>query len=636
MRHFGPTAQVFAISLFMVMAGGFGPVSRTFGQATPSQDAAGARVLASPTSIATAQNWRALAVDVHASASRVVAVVVPERDDQPILAGRATITARDGRRIEARVVHVRTPASARGRRLSAWLEVGGEPDILDAGPPRVPDSATADGRVAAGQSVPASLLIIEASPADLAGAVPGIPLRVIDGDTQLGRDEIRRAARRAVALLPDGEANRKDLERELIAAAMVPASAWRADALLDALRRSAIGGEGLAPSPARDRLAAGVLESVCEQEELLWLAAIARLSILDHDLCARVCDALVRVGRISVDDREAMLPIWAVDRSDLIVLRERLNGPDLTVAERLSAAGGFVDRQPDGVAWVIDDAGAIDGSIGTPRGLLGVSAAGAQGVRVRIALAADSSGEGVLVDGGRSATLAMFAPPSPAFNGEANERGAWARQGERQRVIVNDRAIEFTQLSRALAVVPPGLLLGPMVRDWTLETWRAGVPIADATCAALLLRDAQGRWCILVEGLASEATLASERVRVVVGPRGSPSLIIAVRPGVQAIDEQRGTKLETTTGRELASGGPSEQTTASPGAELVRWQATVVLPANVFAAGKVALGIVRERALAPDRPEGAGVLERSAWPRPMMPMQEEPGRVLVDLSAWPG
>lgn len=631
-------------------AGDAGDGSRTLAQSLPE-------LTAEPRETAArAENWRALPVEVHASATRVVVVVVPERDDRPMLAGAATITASDGSKINARLVHVRMRGTAGAARLSAWLGVGGEPEIIDQGPMARDRDVAADAAVPT-QGVQASLLIIEAGPAALRGATPSLPLTVVEGDLDPGRDELMRAARRAAELLPEGETSRRELERELNAATFVPATAWRAQALLEALRRTAVGGGGLSPGRTRDRLAMGVVELVSEQEELLWLAALSRLAALDRELSGRVCDALLRVGRIGVDDREAMLPVWAADRRELSVLRDRLNAPEVTPAERLSVASGFVDRQPDAVAWVIDDAGAIDGSLGTPRGLLGVSAANLAGVRVRFSAIGEQSrgvlrgerrergeatlpdnaapGEGVMVEGGRSAVVPMVAPPTIEFDGDPMDRGAWARQGERQRVTLNDRTTELSQFSRALPVSPPGMLIGPMLRDWTLDSWRAGTPVSDPVAAALLLRDAQGRWCLLVEGIAPASALSGERVRVFFGPRSSPVAIIAVRSGVDAVDELRAQRLETTLGQEpvTAPNSPGEQAAAESG--LIRWQATVVLPDAAMSERSVAIGVVHERTLPPERGVTATMLERWAWPRPMMPMQSEPGRVLVDLSAWP-
>jgi len=56
------------------------------------------------------------------------------------------------------------------------------------------------------------------------------------------------------------------------------------------------------------------------------------------------------------------------------------------------------------------------------------------------------------------------------------------------------------------------------------------------------------------------------------------------------------------------------------------WSAWVPIPASVQAGRLVRVGM--------QRVDARGV--RSAWPRPMMPWQIEPGRVALDLGQWLG
>jgi hypothetical protein len=55
-----------------------------------------------------------------------------------------------------------------------------------------------------------------------------------------------------------------------------------------------------------------------------------------------------------------------------------------------------------------------------------------------------------------------------------------------------------------------------------------------------------------------------------------------------------------------------------------RWVAQIVLPAELVAGPRVRIAM--------ERIDARGV--RSAWPRPMVPGQPEPGRLAIDLTAW--
>jgi hypothetical protein len=162
------------------------------------------------------------------------------------------------------------------------------------------------------------------------------------------------------------------------------------------------------------------------------------------------------------------------------------------------------------------------------------------------------------------------------------------------------------QLATApVAVVPPGLLMGPLLADWTMDSWISGVaavPALERSSAARLERTAAGQWEVFVEcrvPVADEPAAqdsARDQVRIVFGSLGAPLGVVTLEAPAS-----------------LEQGD--------------RWSARALVPSSAIEPG----GLLR---IGIERRDASGA--RSAWPRPMLPGQSEPGRRLVRLDRWGG
>ncbi|MBX3357818.1 MAG: hypothetical protein KF745_05255 [Phycisphaeraceae bacterium] len=264
---------------------------------------------------------------------------------------------------------------------------------------------------------------------------------------------------------------------------------------------------------------------------------------------------------------------------------------------------------------------------------------------------------------------------------------------------VGDIPITRVVAARALRVSPPGLSIGPLRPDWTMSGWMSigaqpadegadRVPDArmspDWATGVLLSKDQQApsilsgafgrsvmpdelraaRWVVYVEcrrprspglpepstpvtnapaapepestlghvsrsesgggqvssGSGGSATAAAdpiERVTVYLGAYERSIGVYSVAPDGSFFDLTRAS----------AAGGEPRAIGRVPvrvGAD--RWSCWIPVPPGCIERGTfVHLGITRT--------DARGV--RTAWPRAMMPWQREPGRAVVDMSAWP-
>jgi hypothetical protein len=175
-----------------------------------------------------------------------------------------------------------------------------------------------------------------------------------------------------------------------------------------------------------------------------------------------------------------------------------------------------------------------------------------------------------------------------------------------------------------IPVMPPGLRIGPLAPDLSMERWLYAQPEAPAVSAAtvaLLHRPAPGadgerRWELYVECRVPEGMPpgAEDRVCICVGPPGLPGGVICV--------ERDGVVSQRLTGRDDV--GPPRVVHVASGPD--RWSFRVTVPgAAIEQGGRLRLGMMRR-----------GVLGRQAWPRPLLPWQDFPSRALIDLSTWTG
>lgn len=373
-----------------------------------------------------------------------------------------------------------------------------------------------------------------------------------------------------------------------------PARRWRARLVAGELADSAR--EGSRPTTFDDP----VLEAMASQNEARWAAGLSRLAQLDGPLALEVARALAGTVRF---ESGVVAPVWTTNDAQLASLQESLldprpGGPAL--AERVRV---WLDAGPKHLAWVVDDAGLASGD--------GVAARlGVANLRSESVLAAAQSAPGTQ---GAMELLPVEPRRVRFFDVEVPLRGGASLADADVRVGAESERL--TVMAAALPCDPPGLSVAPFFRDWSLDSWLVGGPVAEAdpawaTAALVQLEREPDRWTLLIEcRWVPDSDDAREVVRVWIGPRENPTSILRVSSDGIAIDER--------------SPAPPGEPWASVVRKPDRWMARIRLP-EAAATPRMRLGIERIDARA----------SRSAWPRPMLPWQAEPGRAIVDLAAW--
>ncbi|MBL9032532.1 MAG: hypothetical protein JNM80_12605 [Phycisphaerae bacterium] len=384
-----------------------------------------------------------------------------------------------------------------------------------------------------------------------------------------------------------------------------PVRRWRYRLLTRGLQpRPAPALTGGEPAPAEtDEFADPVIEAVARQVESRWQVALAWLWIADADLAERVRQRLA--GAVRYGER-VVAPAWTIDQPALDALLLDLLDPRLRAHERRERALAWLSSLPTAVAWVIDDAGLRDAGRVTGVGQVGVA-----NLSDRAALAwvgVGMSAELTSIPAGAAGELPVLMPRSDD-GGDPGAKGPL-------RVVahVGPWSGPCAVALRPIEAAPPGLRLGPLLADWTMRTWMGGVappePSADWAGLGLLQKSGDGSWTLFLE-FRGPARTEPEGARVWLGPRERPVAVFRVSSTGLATEE---------VGRGSTEG---VQVSREPD----RWTVRLTIPAGTIEPD----GIVR---IGLERTDGRGV--RSAWPRPMLPWQVEPGRVAVDLSAWVG
>jgi hypothetical protein len=358
-----------------------------------------------------------------------------------------------------------------------------------------------------------------------------------------------------------------------------------------------------------------VLEALARQTESRWQVALAKLWLANADLAHRLKRRLM--ASVNFGGR-VLAPAWSTSQEDLDALLSDLLNPRLSSEALADRAMIWLENQPAAAAWITDDAGLREAQSSRPIALASIANLTERATLAWASTAQSSNAAGLTtVSALEVAQVSITAPEAFAREGTTAvtlHAGAWETQ----------RSVNW---SRA-AVRPPGLRIEPLWYDWTMLAWTGGSPVADMApasewaTAALLYRDdarsAPGeaaRWMLMVECRIPEGqSPQQESVRIWLGPFGSPSSVLKAAASGMIIDERSPDQ------------GTRGQFSAATVARLSgRWIAHIPIPPGAVEPD----GTLR---IALERLEATG--RRCAWPRPMLPWQSEPGRIVVDTSTW--
>lgn len=495
-----------------------------------------------------------------------------------------------------------------------------------------------------------------------------VTLRQLDaGLIKDGRELAERVVRERLEGQRAGGAEYSSLLNTLTPLASLPPERWRvalvARAIGEAPARLVVDG-------ASQDGGAGVVGELCEQLEQRWFGALGRVSAADAATARVLTERLLQTVRF----QGGWAAAWsAADRNEHQLCAELLK-PERSRESLMRLAKEYVAALPGGAVWVVDDAAAAgEGGAGVARiGLVNLTS-----VPVIGSVSVGGGGLPLTQDVGGGGAVEVLVPivSKAAIGGPVGAVNA--------RVGVT--ATQLSVVTRAVPVTPPGMDIGPLVLDWSLETLVSGevrtasrvrVPVGveaaapeedDApnddpteprakkrsTAATGLpqedrkVSDAsnssesgawlttgrlyyvedgageRGSWMLYLEArqgdgpAAADAEGVRDEVRVYLGGMGSSSAALSVTPTGQLREVSKGRELGTV---KIVRTAATEQRPAT-------WAAWVPLPAGSVGADEVLrLGL--------ERVDARGV--RSAWPRPMLPWQREPGRIAVDTAAWLG
>ncbi len=345
------------------------------------------------------------------------------------------------------------------------------------------------------------------------------------------------------------------------------------------------------------------LQALGDQMQARWQVALAWLYIQHPDLSMHLRR---RLASAVIMDGESVAPILPGTEAQLATLLSDLLDPTLSPPDRAARAQSFLDGLPPAVAHVIDDAGQVDARTG-----------GAVSTAMLVNLSRRAAIAWVGVDDAQAPDLEPLAGSSARTLAAPLPVGNESSRGVSFTAHVGDWSAKLEALPAPLPVSPPGRRLAPFSFDWTMEAFVRARP--DSTMsperrwstAALVHRDTQDSWAVLVECAFDPGDArADDHVELWFG---------ACRTPVSVVRASRDGTLEAVRGPAPGQGSVNVSSD--------RWTAIVPVPAGAIEpSGILRLGIVRV--------DARGF--RSAWPRPMFPWQEEPGRVSLDTRVWSG
>lgn len=361
-------------------------------------------------------------------------------------------------------------------------------------------------------------------------------------------------------------------------------------------------------SPGNDLLAA-----IARQQEARWQIILGRTWLIDPDTAKRMKLALTRTARF--DDRT--LPLWNADNTDLARLAHDLLSPFVDDDTRVLRARAWLETQPRAVAWIIDDQGALEA--GTSRFLPTIGAISLPSEPGSSLLRIDASDlEAPILETIPPDTQQLIQLPiTPRDVSPTNPQIVTER--------LNLRLGRWSQSHDLIASrVPAGapfVRIGPLLADWTMPSLlnnrpleHASVPSERATTGILWRTATPSRtnprsgWRLFFECATPIPGQRDDTLTIWIGPRDYPTAAWRITPDALVETIRRNPSVLVPQ--------PSVETRILQD----RWVAQIDLPDIVFDQdGQLMLAIERSD------PDGV----HSAWPRRMIPGQDDPGRLII-------
>lgn len=356
-----------------------------------------------------------------------------------------------------------------------------------------------------------------------------------------------------------------------------------------------------------------VLDEIADHTKARWQIILGRLWLIDPGVARAMKHQLTRTAHIG----SARVPMWDDDSAELSALAHDLLSPFVNDDLRVERARGWLESRRHAVCWVVDDAGFAqrDPALLAPT-IAFVALDESRGASLA-RFDSDSIRESVQsAQEGTLSTHTLLAPSTREYEYESITSP--------RRIDVRVASESFTLLTQGTIPIasPPGIIVGPLLRDWTLSALRdarsaqGALPIAGHRTTGLLTRDGSptepGTWRLAIE--TDRPTPDSDiSIRVWVGPFSAPRAVWTFTSNLGLTESRMDPDIEDE---------PSVRDALTPS----RWNIEIELPEGIVRDNELLLiGIERE---------SDGI--RSAWPRRMMPWDTEPGRFAIDVNGWLG
>jgi len=375
-----------------------------------------------------------------------------------------------------------------------------------------------------------------------------------------------------------------------------------------------------------------VLDQITAHFAARWQIILGRIWLIDPAVAHRLKQQLTQTAtaQTQTKDLNTIIPLWTDDTAQLSALAHDLLSPFVNDELRVERVTVWLDSQPRSMSWIIDDTGhpsrnptqlnpAIgllrlpDPSRDDPEGLARIQS---QGIQPHLQP----------TPSGNITQTAITTPANSSPNqAQLNLPRDLSVQIGRQRSILKS-------MSNIPLASPPGVLVGPLLSDWTLHAFGSGnsalgaLPPPNQRVAGLVHRtadlnepDPRAGWRLYLECAIDPKSTSGTSLKVWAGPMGftRASWTISQSTGL----EEMRTDPDITT-------DPNISTTTIGD----RWIIQLDIPPNAISQdGFLILGLERtDTSLNSTQPI------HSSWPRRMMPWQSEPGRFAIDIFGWTG